>query len=777
MRGIFRKVVADLRSRPLQTTLLLGVIVLAAATLTIAFAVREQAGEPYERLLEETNGAHAWIYSADRNGLMAVASMPEVTGFAGPFPRTRGESNIPGDRSGAIGLWGVTAEPGDVGRPLLQSGRWVSRRGEVVLEAGLARTAGLSPGDSLTVSGTAATETFTVVGTALTASRLPYPQYLPGVAYLMEEDVIDLAGGRTEWEIGVQLAEPDRVDFFLAGAFDRLGPGTFALTWKTMQSDAGADSEVAVILFAVFGTFAIGAVALIIANSVSATVLTQYQEIGILKSIGFTPNQVAGVFIGAQVMLAAVGAVCGSLIGFAVAPWLLADVASVLNAPRTPLFLPGVFVLVVSATVVLVAGLAWLPAWNGGRLTPVRTISGANSRRSAASRVAAISASLRVPTVVRLGLKDAFARPFRSWLTVGALAIAVATAAIALAIPATLNAGIDDPSLFSGELYDIVLADVPANGLEAASSAVDNSPEVAASTVEYHFAVLPTPSERFTMIRAIENDGFGPYLSAGSQPREAGEVLLTKQLASRWGLGIGDTFEREVSYFSADGEPQSLGVRDFTISGLYSDGDDDGATILTRASTFPEAEELDVNLTIGIKLRDQRLSASVVEELESELGPGHAFIDEASITRADLREVIDGATPVLSGLTAMLFVIALANVMATLTFSVRERYREVGVLKAVGFTPGQVVASISASAALLGILGVIIGIPAGLVVNELLFDFFGGESGWKPGVAVAPAVWKLALIFPAGFAVAALGAYIPARRAARMSPTEALRFE
>lgn len=178
-----------------------------------------------------------------------------------------------------------------------------------------------------------------------------------------------------------------------------------------------------------------------------------------------------------------------------------------------------------------------------------------------------------------------------------------------------------------------------------------------------------------------------------------------------------------------------------------------------------------------MRLPDQAESARVTEELKASLGPGYDVDDEASITRADLREVIDGATPVLSGLTAMLFVIALANVMTTLTFSVRERYREVGVLKAVGFTPAQVITSIAASAGLLGILGVAIGIPAGLFVNEVLFDFFGGESGWKPGVAVAPAAWKLALIFPAGLLVAALGAYIPARRAARMSPTEALRFE
>ncbi len=776
MRGMLRKVLADLRSRPLQTALLFGVIMLAAATLTIAFAIREQASSPYDRLMRQTNGAHAWIYSANLEGLETVAARPEVVGVSGPFPRTRGESSIEGNRAGVVSLWGVSAEPPAVARPLLQEGRWVSQPGEAVLEAGLARTSHLEPGDHLSITTGAGTRTFTVVGTALTSSRLPYPQYQPGVAYVMEDDVRFLAGGRPEWEVGLQLHDAGSVNAFLANAFDELGRGTSASTWQTLRSDAASDSEVAVILFAVFGAFATGAVALIIANAVGAAVLTQYREIGILKTIGFTPNQVAGVFIGAQVLLAAVGAITGSLVGFLVAPWLLADVASVLAAPRTPTFLPGVFALVVSATVVLVAALAWLPAWSGGRATPVRTIVGAN-RRGGLSRLAGAAGTFRVPPVVRLGVKDAFARPVRSWLTVGALGIAVATAAIALAIPATLDAGIEDPSLFSGELYDLVLVGIPEGELPAAGATVSANPDVANSTVEYHFAVAATPTERFTMVRAIAGDEFVPFLTSGEPPRQPGEVLLTKQLAARWDLGVGDTFEREISYFAAAGGLVGLGTRTFQVSGLYSDGDDHGATILTNTETFPEAERLGVSAVIGIKLRDQMESARVAEELKAALGAGYDIDDEASTTRADLQEVIDGATPVLSGLTAMLFVIALANVLTTLLFSVRERYRELGVLKAVGLTPGQVVASVSVSACLLGVIGVVIGIPAGLLINELLFDFFGSDAGWKPGVAVAPAWWKLAALLPVGLVVAVLGAYVPARRAARMSPTEALRFE
>lgn len=777
MRGIQRKAMADLRSRPLQTVLLFVVIALAAATLTIALAIREQASRPYDRLMDRTNGAHVWMYADDRESLEAVASRPDVLAAAGPFARTRGESDIETGRASVVSLWGMSSEPPAVARPLIETGRWLEQPGELVLEAGLARISGLKLGESITITTGASERTFEIVGTALTSSRLPYPQYQPGVGYALEQDVFDLAGGFPEWEVGLRLSDPEATSAFLQSAFEGAEGGTSAITWQSMRDHAAENSEVQGILFAVFGAFAVGAVALIVANSVSAALLAQYREIGILKSIGFTPMQVAGVFVGSQVLLALIASAAGSVLGFVVAPWLLGDVASVLNAPRTPAFLPVVFAGVVIVIVTLVTLVAWLPAWAGGRATPVRTIAGPNAMGSGISRLSVLAGALKLPTPLRVGLKDAFARPIRSWFTVGALALAVATGAIALSVTATLDAGIEDPSLFSGELYDLEIVSIPPGGLEAAAAVVAAHPDIEQSTVEYRLLIEATATERSTMIRAIVDPGFGPYLTEGRSPESAGEVLLTTSLANRWGLSVGDTYTREVAYFPAAGETRPVGTRTFTVTGLYNDGDDDGATILTTVATFPVTPDIAIAATIGMKLRDVGESARVAFELEALLGDGHDVYDEATVTRNDLQEVIDGATPILSGLTAVLLLIALVNVLTTLLFSVRERYQEIGVLKSIGFTPAQVVSSIAMSACLLGLAGVAIGIPLGLTVSEMVFNHFGAEAGWKPGVAVVPSGAALAALLPIGLVVAVAGAYIPARRAAGMSPTEALRFE
>lgn len=131
----------------------------------------------------------------------------------------------------------------------------------------------------------------------------------------------------------------------------------------------------------------------------------------------------------------------------------------------------------------------------------------------------------------------------------------------------------------------------------------------------------------------------------------------------------------------------------------------------------------------------------------------------------------------LFGLDALLIFIAAVNVLATLLFSVRERYRDLGVLRAVGLTPRQISVAVTSGAAVLALIAAAAGIPAGLYVSDVLFDFFGREEGWREGVASFPATWQLMLLVPLAVAVALIGAWLPARHAARLNVTDALRAE
>ncbi|MFD5468577.1 ABC transporter permease, partial [Kitasatospora sp. NPDC127059] len=112
----------------------------------------------------------------------------------------------------------------------------------------------------------------------------------------------------------------------------------------------------------------------------------------------------------------------------------------------------------------------------------------------------------------------------------------------------------------------------------------------------------------------------------------------------------------------------------------------------------------------------------------------------------------------------------------TLLLTIRERRRDLGMLKAIGMTPRQVVGMTVTSVAWQGVVSGIVGIPVGILVHRLIVEnvriihFTDGMID----VWGAPLLAVLAL---AGIAIAVLGALVPARSAARLPIAEVLHNE
>ena len=109
------------------------------------------------------------------------------------------------------------------------------------------------------------------------------------------------------------------------------------------------------------------------------------------------------------------------------------------------------------------------------------------------------------------------------------------------------------------------------------------------------------------------------------------------------------------------------------------------------------------------------------------------------------------------------------GVMNILLVSVRERRREIGLIKAIGGTSGQVALLFLLEAAGYALLGG----TAGLALGWLLVHTFGGWIGLAAGVAVD----KAALILLASAALGVFFGVVPALRAAGMQPVDALKGE
>ena len=78
---------------------------------------------------------------------------------------------------------------------------------------------------------------------------------------------------------------------------------------------------------------------------------------------------------------------------------------------------------------------------------------------------------------------------------------------------------------------------------------------------------------------------------------------------------------------------------------------------------------------------------------------------------------------------------------------------------------------------LLALLAVLVGIPLGLIVTRLLFDYLGRQMGMGAELGMIPPWWWLALLAPGALLVSILGSVIPARQAAQARVVEVLRYE
>jgi putative ABC transport system permease protein len=122
---------------------------------------------------------------------------------------------------------------------------------------------------------------------------------------------------------------------------------------------------------------------------------------------------------------------------------------------------------------------------------------------------------------------------------------------------------------------------------------------------------------------------------------------------------------------------------------------------------------------------------------------------------------------------AMLAVFGAATLLHLLVVSVSRRRREVGLLKVLGFVNGQVASAVAWQATTLALVGIVIGVPLGMVVGQAVRRTFANNLGAIP-VSIVP-IWLLVILAAGVLVVANFIAIAPALVATRSKPGELLR--
>ncbi len=174
--------------------------------------------------------------------------------------------------------------------------------------------------------------------------------------------------------------------------------------------------------------------------------------------------------------------------------------------------------------------------------------------------------------------------------------------------------------------------------------------------------------------------------------------------------------------------------------------------------------------------------ASFSEEVKKDLKARHDVSpnDQSGIRIWDSSEQMSNTNAFFFVLTVIVFVIGGGSLIAgvvsignIMVFSVKERTKEIGIRKALGATPFDIVALIMQEAVMITLLFGVIGILSATLlvenINESLVEYFI----YNPGVSTESLVVACLILFFAGF----IAGFIPARYAAKIKPIDALRDE
>jgi putative ABC transport system permease protein len=178
--------------------------------------------------------------------------------------------------------------------------------------------------------------------------------------------------------------------------------------------------------------------------------------------------------------------------------------------------------------------------------------------------------------------------------------------------------------------------------------------------------------------------------------------------------------------------------------------------------------------SFAVMLDDRSAEADVRRELETLVG-GALFIQSNAEFKASIRAIVDDFFATTYVMEAIALVVGVLGVANTMIVAVLERRREIGVLRAVGALRRQVRRSILIEAALIGLVGALLGLVGGAALAGITMVITESTTGW-----VLPYFydWGTAASVTLLATVAAIAAaWWPARSAARQPVAEALAYE
>jgi len=278
-----------------------------------------------------------------------------------------------------------------------------------------------------------------------------------------------------------------------------------------------------------------------------------------------------------------------------------------------------------------------------------------------------------------------------------------------------------------------------------------------------------TPDWLVTNARSVQT---GEFFTPSDVQRHTQVAVLGVTTASNLSAGVGDTVDIAHIPYTVVGILTSTGGQAFT------NGDDLAVVPLTSAQDELTGGDPNAVQRILLSAGSAGTIGSAYQEADQLLLATHHVTNptQADFTisaqqalQSTLSSVTSTLTILLASVAAISLLVGGIGVMNIMLVSVTERTGEIGLRKALGATPADLLRQFLVEASMLSVIGGLLGVGAGLLAGALIPRFTG------IGVDISAAPVLIAVGVAAGVGLI-FGVY-PAARAARLAPIEALRAE
>jgi putative ABC transport system permease protein len=715
------------------------------------------------------------------------------------------------------------------------NGRAPEGPGEVVLDANTVGNAGFELGDSVVVVGFDGPEAFELVGAASfgeTDSLLGATL----VSFELEEAKRVFGFGDELTGIVVQGESDVDPETLTARISEILPDGVEAVTGETEQNEQAADINEGLSFLSIgllaFAGVAVFVGAFIIQNTFRIVVAQRTKELGLLRAIGATGRQIRWMVMLEALVIGFVGSVVGIAFGFGMALLIrgLMNAVGLGLAPGGLVLLPRTVIVGLLVGVILTMLSSLLPARKASRIPPIaamREEAARTPRRSLHTRAIAgmivsgigvallaiglfagvgnaivfvaagaaisfIGVSVLAPLAAKpladvigwplprlFGISGVLAKentkrkPRRTASTASALMVGVALVAFFSVFGSSTKASINET------VFELFPADL------TFQSTNQTDPEIPAA-ISPAFAV---ELETYDELEVVSPMQFGSVVVAGEkmligaiEPETIDQVFVLKAAAgSVAALERSDSVIASTAYL----EENSLAVGDVLIVEYATTGEvrtvivgeyeaDDFSDLFMSSDTYKKNFRYVGDGLIFANAAD----GVTVTEAQEAIGPtvdayGSVKAQTKSEIVTEAETQIDQALLLFTGLLLFAVIIAVLGITNTLTLSIFERTREIGLLRAVGMSRRQVRRMIRWEAVIVATFGALLGVGIGIVLGWAVVRALADEGLGAFSIPVFQVVLALVLAGMSGV----LAAIWPARKASRMNILDAITTE